>query len=279
MMSCSVTAFLGSAIVASVRTSVRHPNRLVQRATPRLDEPVNTELNPGHALPYLEETILATTRYLEALTELSDDDCRAPSLLPRWSRGHVITHLSRNADGLCRLLHWGQTGVEAPMYASNESRDADIEAGADRPAAELRADASASAGRFLQAANELHSSRLGALVTRTAGSPPFAVSDVGRMRRSEVEIHHADLGIGYTAHDWPADFVRQLVEGRADDLAGRGIGMVWRLTDLDETVAIGEGGPEVIGPAADLAWWLIGRGNGEGLSCSDGALPTIGAWR
>jgi maleylpyruvate isomerase len=244
-----------------------------------LDEPVNTELNPGHALPYLEETILATTRYLAALTELSDADCRAPSLLPRWSRGHVITHLSRNADGLCRLLHWGQTGVETPMYSSNESRDADIEAGADRSAAELLADASASCGRFLQAANELHSSRLAAQVSRTPGSPPFAVSGVGRMRRSEVEVHHADLGIGYTAHDWPVDLARQLVEGRAADLAAEGHQMVWRPTDLDETFPIGDGGPEVIGLAADLAWWAIGRGAGEGLSCSEGSLPTIGAWR
>jgi maleylpyruvate isomerase len=244
-----------------------------------LDEPVNTELNPGHALPYLEETILATTRYLAALTELTDEDCRAPSLLPGWSRGHVISHLSRNADGMCRLLHWGQTGVETPMYASNESRDADIEAGAHRSAAELREDASASCGRFLQAANELHSSRLAALVTRTPGSPPFEVSDVGRMRRTELEVHHADLGLGYTAHDWPADFTWQLIRGRAVDLAAQGRGMVWRVTDLDEIVEVGDGGPEVSGPGADLAWWLIGRGSGEGLSCTDGPLPTIGAWR
>lgn len=240
---------------------------------------MTTELNPGHALPHLEETILATTRYLEALTELSDADCRAPSLLPHWSRGHVITHLSRNADGLCRLLHWGQTGVETPMYPSNESRDADIEAGADRPADELRADASASAGRFLQAANELHSSRLSAMVTRTPGSPPFEVRGVGRMRRTEVEIHHADLGIGYTAHDWPVDLVRLLVETRAGELSAQGHAMTLRLTDLDETVAVGDSGPEVGGLAADVVWWLIGRSDGEVLSCSGDSLPTIGAWR
>jgi maleylpyruvate isomerase len=235
-------------------------------------------VNQVQALPQLEETILATTRYLEALTELTDDDCRAPSLLPGWTRGHVITHLSRNADGLSNLLHWAQTGVETPMYPSNESRDADIDAGAGRSAAELRVDASSSCGRFLQAANEVHSNRLSAMVSRIPGSPPFEVREVGRLRRTEVEVHHADLGIGYTARDWPASFTRLLLERRAAELSDRGQGMVWRLTDLDETVVVGDGGPEVSGPSADLAWWLIGRGDGTDVSVADGDLPTIGRW-
>ena len=239
---------------------------------------MNTVFDPGHALPQLEETILATTRYLAALTELSDDDCRAPSLLPRWSRGHVITHLSRNADALANLLHWAQTGVETPMYPTNEARDLEIEAGAGRSVEELRADASASSGRFLQAANEVHSNRLSALVSRTPGSTPFAAREVGRLRRTEVEVHHADLGIGYTARDWPVSFTRLLLERRAAELSDRGQGMVWRLTDLDQTVVVGDGGPEVSGPGADLAWWLIGRGDGADLSVSDGDLPTIGRW-
>jgi maleylpyruvate isomerase len=243
-----------------------------------LDEPVNTVFDPGHALPQLEETILATTRYLGALTELTDDDCRAPSLLPGWSRGHVITHLSRNADALSNLLHWAQTGVETPMYPSNETRDVDIEAGAGRSVEELRADASASCGRFLQAANEVHSNRLSALVSRTPGSPPFEAREVGRLRRTEVEVHHADLGIGYTAHDWPPDFTRLLIDRRANELSDKRHGMVWRLTDLGETVVVGAGGPEISGASADLVWWLIGRGDGADLSVEDGDLPTIGPW-
>jgi maleylpyruvate isomerase len=235
-------------------------------------------VNQAHAFPQLEETILATTRYLEVLTELSDEDCRASSALPGWTRGHVISHLSRNADGLCNLLHWAQTGVETPMYVSNEQRDIDIEAGAGRSAAELREDASASAGRFLQAANELHSSNLSAMVSRTHGSPPFEVHRVAGLRRTELEVHHADLLIGYTVRDWPADFTRHLLDRRAAELADDGRHMTWRVTDLAEPIVVGEGGPEVRGSAADLAWWLIGRGSGEGLTTEGGDLPTIGAW-
>jgi len=29
---------------------------------------------------------------------LSDDDTRAPSELPGWSRGHTLSHIARNAD-------------------------------------------------------------------------------------------------------------------------------------------------------------------------------------
>jgi maleylpyruvate isomerase len=235
-------------------------------------------VNQAPALPQLEETILASTRYLAALTELSDVDCRAPSALPGWTRGHVITHLSRNADGLCNLLHWAQTGVETTMYESDEKRDTDIEAGAGRSAAELRADASASAGRWLQAANEVHSARLATPVTRTPGSPPFPASEVGRLRRTELEVHHADLLTGYTAHDWPVDFTRRILERRANELATREIAMTWHLTDLDETVAVGGGGVELTASSADLAWWLLGRGSGEGVSSGNGDLPTIGTW-
>ena len=227
-------------------------------------------------LPQLHETVLATTRYLEALTSLSDEDCRAPSALPGWSRGHVITHLSRNADALVNLLHWAESGLETPMYASSEQRDSDIEAGAGRGVDELRADAVTSCGRFIQAANELHTSHFDAMVSRTPGSPPFPVTRVCTMRLTEMEVHHADLLIGYTAYDWPEEFVAQLLERRRGELVDRP--MTWRLTDSGETIQLGEGGPEVSGHSADLAWWLIGRGDGEGLVSSTGALPELGRW-
>ena len=51
-------------------------------------------------------------------------------------------------------------------------------------------------------------------------------------------------------------------------------------TDLDGTWTYGEGtGPTVSGAAADLGWWLTGRGSGEGLTTDRGEpLPNVGAW-
>jgi maleylpyruvate isomerase len=233
------------------------------------------------ALPLLSEIIEATTRYLESLTVLTDEDCRRPSALPGWTRGHVVSHLSRNADALSNLMHWAQNGVETPMYPSAEAREADIEAGAWGSAEELREDAAASWGRFLQAANELHSARLDVKVSRTPGSHPFSVRNVGRMRRTEVEVHHADLLVGYGPQQWPRDFVAHLLDRRRKELAADARSMTWRLTDTGETISFGDAdcaGPEIAGPSADLAWWLVGRGTGEALVSTSGSLPDIGRW-
>src|SRR5919197_4025618 len=84
----------------------------------------------------------------DSVAGLTDGDARAASRLAGWSRGHVLTHLARNADALVNLLTWARTGVERPMYVSSDQRDADIEAGAGRTADELRADLRESAQRF-----------------------------------------------------------------------------------------------------------------------------------
>jgi maleylpyruvate isomerase len=96
----------------------------------------------------LDRIITATEYVLTTAGGLSDDDMRDRSLLPNWSRGHVLTHLARNADGGTRLLTWARTGVPAAEYPSLEERAAQIEAGAGRSAAELVADVRRSSARF-----------------------------------------------------------------------------------------------------------------------------------
>jgi len=240
-----------------------------------LDEGMTTERDTS--FPNLDETVVATARFIEGISGLRDEDVRAPSLLPGWTRGHVITHVSRNADALSNVLHGAQAGEVRPMYESQEQRDADIEAGAGRSAAELLSDATAAAGRWHQAANELHSANLENPMARVADGPTQPVRRVGMMRRTEVEVHHADLGIGYTAADWPADFVSALMKRRHRELETAGVGLSWRATDTGETWTTGDG-PEVTGTAADLVWWLLGRGAGDALACSDGRLPELGRW-
>ena len=60
------------------------------------------------------------------------DDGRASSLCAGWTRGHVLTHVARNADGLAALVRSAVDGTGETMYTSPEDRDADIEAGAGR---------------------------------------------------------------------------------------------------------------------------------------------------
>jgi maleylpyruvate isomerase len=232
------------------------------------------------AIPDLAEMVVATTRLLGALSDLADDDVRGPSLLPGWSRAHVVTHLARNADAFCNLLHWAESGEERYMYEPAERRDADIEEGARRSAHELRVDASASSGRLLQAVNELDVRHEDNLVARAPGGAPFPARDIATHRLVEVEVHHADLDIGYGPQDWDPAFADLLLNRLVEDRS-EGPAMVLRSTDTGGLWKYGVAGqgPTIEGPSSALAWWVLGRGDGSGLSTDADVLPELGRWR
>lgn len=161
----------------------------------------------------------ATTRLLDSAAALTDQQAREASLLPDWSRGHVLTHLARNADGLQNLLTWAQTGVQTPQYPSQQARDEQIEAGSGRPADELRADVAKSAEAFTALARELPEPAWLTEVGGIRGRPHPAWFTLHR-RLFEVEIHHADLAAGYQPADWPEWFVTEQLYRITGELAG-----------------------------------------------------------
>jgi len=231
--------------------------------------------------PLLAEIVHATARYLGPLTVLDEQALAAPSALPGWSRAHVVAHLARNADAMTRVLERSAAGVPASMYDTAEGRDRDIDDTVARlDAAGLVRDAQESAARFEQAATS-YEGPLDRPFSRLVDGPVHGrVADVGRMRWVEVEVHHADLGIGYSPSEWPEEFSRALIGRRQDELGLDGPSMVLSSTDVDGLWKLGSGtGPEIEGAAGDLAWWLVGRGGGVGLVSSTGELPTIPRWR
>jgi len=228
-------------------------------------------------LVLLGEVDRATSRLL-ATAAAPDGDPTAPSLLPGWSRGHVLTHVARNADGLANLLTWAHTGVVTPQYASREQRDADVHAGANRPWEALVADIRESAERFARAAEVLSPSAW-ARHLDTAPGQRWEVALIPWRRLREVEVHHVDLAAGYRPADWPESFAHRLLHEVAGGLEG--VSLTVRPASLGHVVPVGDGGPpEVRGPAHELAAWLAGRSPGTGLAIEPpGALPTIPAWR
>jgi len=146
-----------------------------------------------------------TERLLEGVARLDDAGIRRPSLLPGWTRGHVLAHLARGGDALRNLLTWGRTGVETPAYASQEARDKAIEEGSVRPAAELLADVSQSAAAFREAVNMMPEASWDAVV-RALNIPEIPMEELVLRRLREVVLHHTDLDIGYRPADWPAAF-------------------------------------------------------------------------
>jgi maleylpyruvate isomerase len=228
----------------------------------------------------------ATGCLLATATRLTDTEVGEPSLLPGWTRGHVLTHIARNADGLANLLRWASTGTEIPMYASREARDADIEAGAGRGADALSADVRDSAAAFSEVAATVPERGWTVLVRALRGDP-FPASDVLARRLSEVEIHHVDLAAGYGPADWPAEFVAQALPHVAESFSGDDGAPACRIAadGADYSLAIGPSShdgpvPLVSGPAHDVLAWLLGRSPGDGLAVHQAsAVPVMPPWR
>ena len=201
-----------------------------------------------------------------------------PSLLPGWTRGHVVAHLALNAEGLARVLTGAHTGRPAAMYDSPEARDSDIDELATAPVADARSRLLAGTTSFGQALEAMHEQDWEGRFERTPGGPSFTLATVPLMRVREVEIHHADLGAGYSPSDWPAEFAVLLLESMTKrpypapfTVQTTDAGRAWSYGE-------GDGGPQVRGASADLGWWLTGRGSGEGLACDADALPRIDPW-
>jgi maleylpyruvate isomerase len=225
----------------------------------------------------------ATARVQRAADAITDQQAGDPSLLPGWSRGHLLTHLARNADGLRNLLVSARTGVQTPQYPSVQARNDGIEAGAGRPAAELAADIAGSAARFAAEAGLLAGADWLVEVHGVRGRGHPAWFTLFR-RLSELEIHHVDLGLGYRVADWPAQFASQSLPRVAGDFSGPDSpAAVLRSADDGTEHHIGPAGEPatiaITGPTRELLAWLIGRDAGGRLVTEPaGPLPVVPSW-
>lgn len=223
----------------------------------------------------------ATQRLVRTVDALADDDWAAPSLLPGWTRGHVIAHLTLNADALHGVLRGVAEGHTVTMYRMPEARDNDIdELAATMSPGELRERLFAAVGSLARAVETFPDELADRTVHRTPGSAMvFPCEAVPWMRHREVEIHHADLGAGYGPADWPAEFVIGLIEHRVRLWTSLGeVDSVLHATDLGRSWTVGVGGPTVAAPGHVLAWWSTGRAPYPGLDAprrDDGVLPGI----
>lgn len=226
--------------------------------------------SPTSTLAAATDRLLATARALPAA------DWAAPSLCTGWSRGHVLAHLALNAESLAGVLRGIRDGAPASMYSSDEARDGDIAVLATATPQEVLARLVAGSASLAAVLDVAAGLAPGTTFERTPGGRLMSANAVPHLRLREVEIHHADLGAGYSASDWPPSTAMTFLHDDAERYDGPGFHVV--ATDEPARWAFGSPAaeaPTVSGPLGALAWWATGRTAAPVVSSTTGTLPSL----
>ena len=193
-------------------------------------------------------------RLLQSLDSLTDDQCSEPSALPGWTRGHVLSHLARNAESHVHVLQCAARGEVGEQYVGGaKARKEGIESHAHDSAESLvnavRKSIYALEGQWAATNSEGWQGH----GVNSAGAT-IAMSDIVFLRWREVEVHHADLALDFTFANWDSTYVRYELDRQV---------MMWRASKPMGLTPV----PKIalqLPPNERLAWFL-GRTEVEGL--------------
>ncbi|MDQ0316355.1 maleylpyruvate isomerase family mycothiol-dependent enzyme [Amorphus orientalis] len=217
-----------------------------------------------------------TAYFARKLNELADNELDQPSLVDGWNRRQVAAHVGYHARALSRLVDWARTGVETPMYASEEQHAEEVASGATLPSRALRNLFHHTEVHLNVEWRDLTDQGWDAVVRDDAGRD-LPIRRTPFLRAREVWVRAVDLDNGGSFRDFPPEFLDRLrdeiVAGWS--ASGEGPDLVLAASDRSETVSIGSGaGPTVSGRQADLVRWMTGRGT-AGVASSAGELPAL----
>jgi maleylpyruvate isomerase len=224
-----------------------------------------------------------------AASRLDPGEVGGPSRLPGWTRGHVLSHLARNADALINLLTWARTGTETRMYASPAERADGIEAGAYRALPEQLADLNAADERFLVAAAAVPADRREFTVLSAQGRE-IPASEVPWLRVREVWLHVVDLDADYDVDDMPDEVAWMLAADVAGWMSSRTeVTAELRANGQPNAIRLGPGAvsdgaatavsPVIVeGSPQRIAGWLTGRIQGQDGLTVTGDLGELPRW-
>jgi maleylpyruvate isomerase len=240
--------------------TAREALRLRQGAGARYDAPTA----PAETLAWAR---LGSAYFARVLNDLPDAALGEASVLPGWTRAHVVAHVGYNARALVRLVEWARTGEVTPMYTSAKQRDAEIERGSTLPAQALRHLAAHAAIHLDVEWRDLPGAAWTTPVV-TAQGRTVPVSETAWMRTREVWVHAIDLadvarGVTPSFADVPAAVLERL----RDDILG-----TWARRGEPVDVS------SVRATLPDLVRWLTGRGRNRLTTAGDGPLPELPRW-
>ncbi|GIL34560.1 maleylpyruvate isomerase family mycothiol-dependent enzyme [Phycicoccus sp. DTK01] len=224
-----------------------------------------TRIDPSQYVDAHTARLVVTTRALP--------DAAGPTLCEGWTRGHVVTHVARNADGLARLVRSAVDGTRETMYASRDQRNADIDEGAGRTPAELADDLERTAAEYAAEAPRLGPEHAGQALERTPGDVRGTAADIPMMRLREVTWHHVDLDAGFGFADLEPELLLAFLDEEAERLRTLDDAPdVTLRSDEGEEWTVGLGTTSVAGSRAALLGWLA-RGLTDGVSADP--LPRL----
>lgn len=238
------------------------------------------------AFTAVRESQRALTTVISAVENASEEDLGAPSLLPDWTRGHVLAHIDGITRALARQLEYAARGSTTEVYDGGRSgRAAAIEAGATRSAAEHVAALSEAQERHRRLWPGEDSQLWHVPVTYREGT----VVDLALAWWRETNIHLVDLDWGVTAQEaWSQPLQEHLLDflsvrlppGPQTELDGFEPSV--RYVVGAEAAHRGEPAVTVTGPLASLTGWLAGRTvHPLPIATSAGQtvdLPELGPW-
>ena len=143
-------------------------------------------MRPG---PEIDVCRTSHRRLLAALAPLTDSDFRSPSLLPRYSRGHVVTHLANKTRSHVWLFGGPAAGEIRQLHPAGYDPDLAADTGAGRSAAELRSDLEQSFGLLEAAWDALDDVRWDHQGIMTAG--PRTMAEIISHHLRNVEVHQS----------------------------------------------------------------------------------------
>jgi maleylpyruvate isomerase len=214
-----------------------------------------------------------TARLLDTARSLPDP--AAPSLCEGWSRGHVATHVARNAEAIGRLAEWAVTGTRQEMYpGGTDARDRAVEAGAHRGADALAEDLAETAAALVPRLQSL-SGPLATDEVELRGGYRLPSTRLPFTRLREVVYHHVDLDAGFGFTDVDGDLLYRFVDDAVSRLElGRHPPALRLASDEGDTWTVGDGTGTVAGSRAGLLLWLARR-IPDGVRTQGSQLPSL----
>lgn len=226
-----------------------------------------------------------TAFFARKLNELTDAELDGDSLLPGWTRRHVVAHVAYNARAIARLIEWAATGLETPMYSSPGARNHEIEFGATLSPIALRHLFDHSAVHLNVEWRDLPAEAWHHKV-KTAQGRTVPAEETVWMRTREVWLHAVDLDNGASFKDIPAPVLERLLR----DITG-----TWKTRGADQGLLIKVRGTGLVfgdtnaadpmtttGSLPAIVEWAAGRGTAEvsasGSVTQDGHVPAPPKW-